>query len=139
MDDIDIELDSTVSADEPDNDHESILSHADSDIDILTSTAAFIDQDVTADSDDFDNTEIEITDDCFHEEMFSDHSNDIDTSKSNNGTNFGNTVKTKSKHAKYNASNNTPCVDGRILVAFLYVASRRNYLRHFIAASRTQF
>ena len=33
----------------------------------------------------------------------------------------------------------TPCVDGRILVAFLYVASRRNYLRHFIAASRTQF
>ena len=32
---------------------------------------------------------------------------------------------------------NTPCVDGRILVAFLYVASRRNYLRHFIAASRT--
>ena len=34
---------------------------------------------------------------------------------------------------------NTPCVDGRILVAFLYVASRRNYLRHFIAASRTQF
>ena len=33
----------------------------------------------------------------------------------------------------------TPCVDGRILVAFLYVASRRNYLRHFIAASRTRF
>ena len=101
MDDIDIEveLDSTVSADEPDNDHESILSHADSDVDILTSTAAFIDQDVTADS------EIEITDDCFHEEMFSDHSNDTDIS--NIGTNFENqnTVKTKSKHAKYNASN----------------------------------
>ena len=34
---------------------------------------------------------------------------------------------------------NTPCVDGRILVAFLYVASRRHYLGHFIAASRTQF
>ena len=33
----------------------------------------------------------------------------------------------------------TPCADGRILVAFLYVASRRNYLRHFNAASRTQF
>ena len=107
MDDIDIELDSTVSADEPDNDHESILSHADSDIDILTSTAAFIDQDVTADSDDIDNTEIEITDDCFHGEMFSDHFNDIEFDTSNIGTNFENTVKlkTKSKHAKYNASN----------------------------------
>ena len=102
---IDIELDSTVSADEPVivNEHESFLSHADSDIDILTSTAAFIDQDVTADSDDFDNSEIEMTDDCFNEEMFSDHSNDINTS--NIGTNFGNTVKTKSKQAKYNASN----------------------------------
>ena len=98
-DDIDIELDSTVSADE----HDSILSHTDSDIDILTSTAAFIDQDVTADSDDFDNSEIEITDDCFNEEMFTDHSNDIDTT--NIGTNFGNEVKTKSKQAKYNASN----------------------------------
>ena len=107
MDDIDIELDSTVSADEPDNDHESILSHAYSDIDILTSTAAFIDQDVTADSDDIDNTEIEITDDCFHGEMFSDHFNDIEFDTSNIGTNFENTVKlkTKSKHAKYNASN----------------------------------
>ena len=82
--DIELEFDSTVSADEPVivNEHESILSHADSDIDILTSTAAFIDQDVTADSDDF---------------------NDIDTS--NIGTNFGNAVKTKSKQAKYNASN----------------------------------
>ena len=104
-DDIDIELDSTVSADErePVNDQESILSHTDSDIDILTSTAAFIDQDVTADSDDFDNSEIEISDpcdDCFNEEMFSDHSNEID----NSGTNFGTTVKTKSKQAKYNAS-----------------------------------
>ena len=28
---------------------------------------------------------------------------------------------------------------GRILVAFLYVASRRNYLRHFIGALRSQF
>ena len=101
-DDIDIELDSTVSADEPVNDQESILSHADSDIDISTSTAAFIDQDVTAESDDFDNTEI--TDDRFNETMLSDHSIGIDTS--NIGTNFGNTVKTiKSKHAKYNASN----------------------------------
>ena len=36
-------------------------------------------------------------------------------------------------------SNTTPCVDGRILVAFLYVDSRRNYLRHFIVASWTQF
>ena len=103
-DDIDIELDSTVPADEPntDNDHESILSHADSDIDILTSTAAFIDQDVTAESDDFDNTEA--TDDCYNETMLSEHSIDVDTS--NIDTSFGNiTVKTKSKHAKYNASN----------------------------------
>ena len=76
----DIELESTVSADEPVNDQESILSHADSDIDISTSTAAFIDQDVTAESEDFEKTEI--TDDC-----------------------FGNIVKTKSKHTKYNASN----------------------------------
>ena len=104
-DDIDIKLasSSTVSADErePVNDQESILSHADSDIDISTSTAAFIDPDVTAESDDFDN--IEITDDCFNETMLSDHSIDIDTS--NIGTNFENEVKTKSKHAKYNASN----------------------------------
>ena len=102
-DDIDIKLDSTVSADEPVNDQESILSHADSDIDISTSTAAFIDPDITAESDDFDDTEI--TDDCFkfNETMLSDHSIDIDTS--NIGTNFENTVKTKSKHAKYNASN----------------------------------
>ena len=56
-DDIDIELDSTVSADEPVNDLESILSHTESDVDMLTSTAAFIDQDVTAESYDFDNTE----------------------------------------------------------------------------------
>ena len=98
--DIDVELDSTVSADdhEPDNDHVSILSHADSDIDILTSTAAFIDQDVTAESDDFDNTKT--TDDCFNETMLSDqhehHSIDNDTV---------NTVKTIPKHTKYNASN----------------------------------
>ena len=104
-DDIDIKHDSTVSADEPVNDQESILSHADSDIDISTSTAAFIDPDVTltAESDDFDNTEI--TDDCFYETMLSDHSIDIDSDTSNIGTNFENTVKTKSKHAKYNASN----------------------------------
>ena len=88
---IDIELDSTVSADEPVNDHESILSHADSDIDILTSTAAFIDQDITAESDDFS------------EAMLSDHTNDNDTSDI--GTDFKNTVKTKSKQARYNASN----------------------------------
>ena len=77
---VDIEFDSTVSADELVNDHyqESILSHADSNIDILTSTAAFIDQDVTAESDDFDNTEI--TNDCFNETILSDHSIDIDTS-----------------------------------------------------------
>ena len=89
--DIDIELDSTVSADEPVNDHESILSHADSDIDILTSTAAFIDQDITAESDDFS------------EAMLSDHTNDNDTSDI--GTDFVNNVKTKSKQARYNASN----------------------------------
>ena len=98
-DDIDIELDSTVSADEPVNDQESILSHTDSDVDILTSTAAFIDQDVTAESYDFDYTEI--TDDFFNETMLSDHSIDNGTI----GTNFGNTAKNKSKHAKYNASN----------------------------------
>ena len=103
--DLDIEFDSTVSA-------ESILSesHADSDlnemdIDILTSTAAFIDQDVTAESDDFDYTGT--SDDCFNETMLSDHSNhnDNDTSENEIGTNFENTVKTKSKQAKYNASN----------------------------------
>ena len=96
----DIELDSTVSADEPVNDHESILSHADTDsdmdemdIDISTSTAAFVDQDVKAESNDF----------IFSETILSDHSNDCDTSEI--GTDFGNTVKTKSKQAKYNASN----------------------------------
>ena len=73
----DIELDSTVSTDEPVNDQESILSHADSGIDISTSTVT----------------------------MMSDHSIYIDTSNSNIGTNFENTVKTKPKHAKYNASN----------------------------------
>ena len=98
-DNIDNEFDSTVSADEPLNDHESILSesHADSDldemnIDISTSTAAFIDQDVTAESDDFS-------------EIMSDHLNDIDDDTSEIGTDLGNTVKTKSKQAKYNASN----------------------------------
>ena len=126
-DEIDIELDSTVSDDELINrkcndDHESILTHADSDlnaktIDISTSTAAFIDRDVTAESDDFDYTET--ADDCFNETMLSDHSesddddndhsddddidNDSDTSEI--GTNFGDAVKTKSKQAKYNASN----------------------------------
>ena len=102
-DDIDVELDcecdSTVSADdhEPVIDHESILSHAEteSDIDILTSssTAAFIDQDVMAESDDFS------------EAMLSDHTNDNDTSDI--GTDFVNTdtVKNKSKQARYNASN----------------------------------
>ena len=102
--DIDIEFDSTVSAG-------SILSesHADSDlnemdIDILTSTAAFIDQDVTAESDDFDYTGT--SDDCFNETMLSDRSNDNDNDTSEIGTNFENiTVKTKSKQAKYNASN----------------------------------
>ena len=114
-DDIDIELDldSTVN-----DDNVSILSHADSDtneknIDILTSTAAFIDRDVTAESDDFDYTGT--TDDCFNETMLSDHSesddNDNDYSDDDDndtfeiGTNFENKVKTKSKQAKYNASN----------------------------------
>ena len=92
-DNIVIESDRTVSADEPFNDHESILSHADRDlnemnIDISTSTAAFIDQDATAASDDFS------------EIMLSDHSNDDEI-----GTDFGNVVKPKSKQAKYNASN----------------------------------
>ena len=102
---IDTEFDCTVSVSADDhelvNDHESIQSenesHADDDlyemnIDILTSTAAFIDQDVTAKSNDFDN-----------ETMLPDHSNDNDASDI--GTDSGNTVKTKSKHAKYNASN----------------------------------
>ena len=101
MDNIDIEFDSTVFADELCNDdHESILSHADTDSDldeinidndISTSTAAFIDRDVTAESEDFS------------EAMLSDHSNDNDTSEI--GTDLGNTIKTKSKQAKYNASN----------------------------------
>ena len=90
-DDIDIELDSTVSADEPVNDQESILSHTDNDVDILTSTAAFIDQDVTAESYDFS------------EAMLSDHTNDNETSDIS--TDFVNSVKTKSKQAKYSASN----------------------------------
>ena len=122
-DEIDIELDSTVYADELINrkcndDHESILTHADSDlnaknIDISSSTAAFIDQDVTAESDDFDYTETTV--DCYNEMMLSDHSesddndnnhsDDDDNDTSEIGTNFGNTVKTKSKQAKYNASN----------------------------------
>ena len=126
-DDIGIEFDSThVSDDDHEigpvnhNDHEFILSHADSDldeenIDILTSTAAFIDEDVrvsvTTESDDFDHTVI--SDDNFDETMFSDHSDDndndhtdvIDSDTSNIGTNFGNTVNTKSKQAKYNTSN----------------------------------
>ena len=114
-DDIDIEFDSTAN-----DDHVSILTHADSDtneknIDILTSTAAFIDRDVTAESDDFDYTET--TDDFFNETMLSDHSesesddndndhsDDDDNDTSEIGTNFGNTVKTKSKQAKYNAGN----------------------------------
>ena len=99
----DIKLESTVSADEPVNDQESILSHADSDIDILSSTAAFIDQDFTAESDVFDHTEI--TNDFLNETMLSDHSNDIDNDTSDFDTDLGNTVKTKSKQAKYNASN----------------------------------
>ena len=123
--DIEFELDSTVSADELINrkcndDHESILTHADHDlnaknIDISTSTAAFIDQDVTAETDDFDYIYTETTDDCFNETMLSDHpesddndndhSDDDDNDTSEIGTNFGNTVKTKSKQAKYNASN----------------------------------
>ena len=45
----------------------------------------------------------------------------------------------RAEMAKVKASLFTPCADGRILVAFLYVASRHNYLRHFIAASQTQF
>ena len=112
-DDIDIEFDSTVN-----DDHEFIPTHADSDtneqnIDILTSTAAFIDQDVTAESDDFDYTGT--IDDCFNEAMLSDHSesddndndhsDDDDNDTSEIGKNFENTVKTKSKQAKYNASN----------------------------------
>ena len=104
-DDIDTELDSTVSADEPVNDQESILSqsHADSDVDILTSTAAFIDQDVTAESYNFENTEI--TDDFFNEPILSQHLIDNDNDTSDNDTDLGNSVKTKSKQAKYNASN----------------------------------
>ena len=114
----DIEFDKTsVSANEPVNAHddESILPHAESDLnqnemnpDILTSTAAFIDQDVTveSDSDDFVNTH-ETADECFkfnfNETMLSDRSNDDDTPDI--GTNFGNTVETESKHTKYNASN----------------------------------
>ena len=114
-DDIDIELDldSTVN-----DDNEFIPTHAESDtneknIDILTSTAAFIDRDVTAESDDFDYTGT--TDDCINETMLShhsesddddnDHSDDDDNDTSEIGTNFENTVKTKSKQAKYNASN----------------------------------
>ena len=120
-DDIDIEFDSTANDDHDElinrnNDHESILTHADSDlnaknVDILT--AAFIDRDVTAESDDVDNTET--TDDFFNETMLSDHSesddndndhsDDDDDDTSEIGTNFGNAVKTKSKQAKYNASN----------------------------------
>ena len=104
-DDIDIELDSNLYADEPANDHDS---DADSDLnemnaDILTSTAAFIDQDVTAESNDFDYTRI--YDDCFNETMLSDRINDIDNDTSDIDTDLGNTVKTKSKQAKYNASN----------------------------------
>ena len=112
-DDIDIEFHSTVN-----DDHEFILTHAESDtneknIDILTSTAAFIDRDVTAESDDFDYTGT--TYDCFNETMLSDHSesddkdndhsDDDDNDTSEIGTNFENTVKPKSKQAKYNASN----------------------------------
>ena len=109
-DDVDIEFDSTVSTDEPVKDQESILSHADRDqsemnFDFSTSTAAFIDQDdsVTAESDDFDNTGI--SDGCFNETMLYDHSTDDVTS--NIGTDLGNTltVRTKSKQAKYNATN----------------------------------
>ena len=106
-DDIDIELNSNLNADEPPNDHES---DADIDLnemnaDILTSTAAFIDQDVTAESNDFDYTRT--YDDCFNETMLSDRSNDIDNDNdtSDIGTDLGNAVKTKSKQAKYNASN----------------------------------
>ena len=107
--DIDIEFDSTVSADELVNDHESIQSesHVDSDlnemnVDILTSSAAFIDQDVTAESDDFDYTGI--SDDCMNEtQMLYDRLNDEDTSDI--CTDYENTVKPKSKQAKYNASN----------------------------------
>ena len=115
-DDIDIELDldSTVN-----DDNEFIPTHAESDtneknIDILTSTAAFIDRDVTAESDDFDYTH-GTTYDCFNETMLSDHSesDDDDNDYSDNDdndtseidTNFENTVKTRSKQAKYNASN----------------------------------
>ena len=111
-DDIDIEFDSTVSSDKPvnDPDQESILFHADCDqdldvmnVDFSTSTAAFIDQDVTAKPDDFDYTEI--SDECFNDTMLSDHSNDNETL--NIGIDLGDTVtvKTKSKQAKYNASN----------------------------------
>ena len=109
-DDIDTELDSTLYADELANDHES---DAESDLrlnemnaDILTSTAAFIDQDVTAESNDFDYTRT-VYDDCFNETMLSesDQPNDIDSDTSDIDTDLGNTVKTKSKQAKYNASN----------------------------------
>ena len=120
-DDIDIEFDSTVSvsADDIDydneqvNDQESILSHADSgldqdevNVDILTSTAAFIDQDVTTD---FDHFYTETSDDCFNETKLSDHSesDDSDNDTFEIGENFGKKFisKTKSKQAKYNASN----------------------------------
>ena len=100
-DDIDTELDSTLYADEPANDHDSDLNEMNADI--LTSTAAFIDQDVTAESNDFDYTRT--YDDCFNETLLSDPSNDIDNDTSDIDTDLGNTVKTKSKQAKYNASN----------------------------------